>query len=74
MKTNFTEKPGTPKAKMKKYTMLAIGTIKKFSNKNEKNMIGAAFTYHFGPFFHSTKTKNVMQITEIILKARIETS
>ena len=54
--------------------MFVIGTIRKLSNTKVKNMIGEAFVYHFGPFFHSTKTKNVMQVTEMKLKARIETS
>jgi hypothetical protein len=37
-------------------------------------MTGAIFTYHFGPFFHSTKTKKVMQMIEMMLNARIVTS
>ena len=54
--------------------MLATGIIMKFNSVNEKKMSGETFRYHFGPFFHSIKTKNVTLIAEITLKAKIVSS
>jgi hypothetical protein len=51
--------------------MLATGTMMKFNSVKVKKMSGDTFKYHFGPFFHSMKTKNVILVAEIILKAKI---